>query len=267
LERFSHYWGEEAMQPVTAGALTVDRGGLVALARRMVQTPSLSGEEGPVARIVAEAMQAVGLADVSIDPLHNVVGCVYGRRPEPELLFNGHIDHVPPGEAPAPYSGEIADGARFGVTGEVLIGRGACDMKSAVAAMLFAVKALKDGGAQFRKTFVMTAVAREEMARGEAILYLLERCGLSARMAVSGEPRGSRSILATAASSSSPSGCWAAGPRQQPGARHQRRLPDVRFYSGPAHGLPSARPPGAGALHPGGAGHRVRTRTPGPDHP
>jgi|GEM_PF-6183163 len=38
-----------------------------------------------------------------------------------------------------------------------------------------AAKALKESGAIFKKTFVMTAVVREEMAKGEGILRLLEQ--------------------------------------------------------------------------------------------
>ena len=57
-----------------------------------------------------------------------------GRR----LILSGHLDVVPPGDPATwtadPWGGEIRDGA--------LYGRGACDMKGGVAAILAAVRAL-----------------------------------------------------------------------------------------------------------------------------
>ncbi len=62
----------------------------------------------------------------------------------PHLVFAGHTDVVPPGDAASwrfpPFSGEVADGRIWG--------RGACDMKGGVAAAVAAVLAhLADAGA------------------------------------------------------------------------------------------------------------------------
>lgn len=165
----------------------IDRDGLIGFTQNLIQTPSLSMQEEDAANLVAKKMQEIGFDEVAIDPIYNVVGHIYGDDPEPELIFNGHIDHVPPGEMLEPYSGKIADGSKYGVKGQVIEGRGACDMKSAVASMIYAAKALKENGVRLDKTFAMTAVVREEMAKGEGILRLLEQGGLKGKMAVSGE--------------------------------------------------------------------------------
>ena len=165
----------------------IDRDGLIGFTQNLIQTPSLSMQEEDAANLVARKMREIGFDEVAIDPIYNVVGRIYGDDPEPELIFNGHMDHVPPGEMPEPYSGKITDGSKYGVKGQVIEGRGACDMKGAVASMIYAAKALKESGAIFKKTFVMTAVVREEMAKGEGILRLLEHGGLKGKMAVSGE--------------------------------------------------------------------------------
>ena len=144
-------------------------------------------QEEEVANLVAKKMREIGFDAVHIDAIHNVTGTLYGDDPEPELIFNGHMDHVPPGDMPEPYSGKISDGSKYGVKGRVIEGRGACDMKGAVASMIYGAKALKDSGVRLNKTFVMTAVAREEMAKGEGIKRLLEQGGLRGKMAVSGE--------------------------------------------------------------------------------
>jgi len=165
----------------------IDREALIGFTQNLIQAPSLSMQEEDAAKLVAKKMQEIGFDEVVIDPIYNVVGHIYGDDPEPELIFNGHMDHVPPGEMPEPYSGKITDGSKYGVKGQVIEGRGACDMKGAVASMIYAAKALKESGAIFKKTFVMTAVVREEMAKGEGILRLLEHGGLKGKMAVSGE--------------------------------------------------------------------------------
>jgi putative selenium metabolism hydrolase len=167
--------------------LAVDEEGLVAFAQELIRTPSLSMEEEAVAKKISQRMEAIGLEAVHEDPIHNVGGYLKGNDPAVELMFNGHIDHVPPGDMAGPYSGEIVDGDRYGCEGPVMTGRGACDMKGAVAAMIYAAKAVRDSGIPLKKTFLMTAVSREEMAKGEGIRRLLEEEGVTARMAVSGE--------------------------------------------------------------------------------
>lgn len=167
--------------------LAVDEKGLIAFARELIRTPSLSMEESEIAEKIWQRMGEIGLEAVREDPIHNVVGYLKGEDPAVELMFNGHIDHVPPGEMADPYSGEIVDGDRYGYDGPVMTGRGACDMKGAVAAMIYAAKAVRESGVKLRKSFLMTAVSREEMAKGEGIRRLLEEEGLRARMAVSGE--------------------------------------------------------------------------------
>ncbi|MCF8127634.1 MAG: M20/M25/M40 family metallo-hydrolase [Deltaproteobacteria bacterium] len=168
-------------------SVKIDEDGLMAFTQKLIRTPSLSLQEKDAANLVAEKMHEIGFDAVEIDPIHNVTGTLYGDDPEPELIFNGHLDHVPPGDMPDPYSGKIADGSKYGVKGRVIEGRGACDMKGALASMIYGAKALVDSGVRLKKSFVMTAVVREEMAKGEGILRLLEQEGLKGKMAVSGE--------------------------------------------------------------------------------
>ena len=60
----------------------------------------------------------------------------------PRLILSGHLDVVPPGDPATwtadPWGGEVRDGR--------LYGRGACDMKGGVAAILAAVRALGASG-------------------------------------------------------------------------------------------------------------------------
>ena len=129
---------------------------LVAFAQKLVQTPSLPGQEGAVAALIQGEMVRLGYDQVWIDDAGNVIGRIAGGG-GPPLLLNGHMDHVDAGD-PArwphpPFGGEIHDGE--------LWGRGAADMKAAVAAMVYA-------GGLLKKLFVpgdryVTAVVQEEV--------------------------------------------------------------------------------------------------------
>lgn len=76
----------------------------------------------------------------------------------PTLILNGHIDVVPPGDATLwnsePFQPRLA--------GDVVHGRGACDMKAGVVAALVAAKALQDSGLRLAGTLALHSVVGEE---------------------------------------------------------------------------------------------------------
>jgi putative selenium metabolism hydrolase len=128
-------------------------------------------------------MKAAGFGRVRVDGLSNVVGVIKGKSPRFRLMLNGHIDHAEAGSMKNPHSGKIME--REGR--KVIWGRGACDMKGAVAAMVFAGKAVMDSGVKLQSSAVLTAVSLEEPGRGEGIKRLLREEKIRADMAVSGE--------------------------------------------------------------------------------
>lgn len=133
------------------------RAELVALAQKLVQTPSMPGEEGAVADVVRAEMERLRYDEVWVDEAGNVIGRVHGGE-GPALLFNGHMDHVDPGD-PArwphpPFGGEV-------IAGE-LWGRGAADMKGALAAMVTAGGVLKRLGIPLPGDCLVGAVVQEE---------------------------------------------------------------------------------------------------------
>jgi putative selenium metabolism hydrolase len=163
--------------------IAIDEKKLVAFARRLLQIPSPSGHEREIAGVAAAEMKAAGFRRVRVDRLHNVVGIIKGQNPHFRLLLNGHLDHAEAGSMKDPHSGKILerDGRK------VIWGRGACDMKGAVAAMVFAGKAVIASGVKLRNSALLTAVSLEEPGKGEGIKRLLEEEKIRADMAVSGE--------------------------------------------------------------------------------
>ncbi|OIQ09894.1 succinyl-diaminopimelate desuccinylase [Moorella thermoacetica] len=134
------------------------------LARQLLRIPSLSGKEKWVARAIRERMQELGYDEARIDSLGNVIGIIRGRRPGPCLLFDGHMDTVAAtgeGWRHDPIGGEVQDGR--------LYGRGASDMKGALAAMVAAAGYFAhDRERDFAGTLAVAGTVHEECFEGVA---------------------------------------------------------------------------------------------------
>jgi succinyl-diaminopimelate desuccinylase len=161
--------------------------GMVAFARRLIQTPSLPGEEGNVASLVASEMEMLGYDEVRVDEAGNVIGHVRpnaaagGERRS--IMFNTHMDHVDVGD-PArwpfpPYAATVHEGEIWG--------RGASDLKGSLAAQVYAGALLKRSGAPLRNDVYVVGVVQEEIGGlGSALLAR----HLKTDYAVIGEPSG-----------------------------------------------------------------------------
>jgi putative selenium metabolism hydrolase len=161
-----------------------DAAAMAKFLQELVNIPSLSTHEGAVAARLVEEMRRVGFAKVWIDRVGNVVGRMGGTGQGPVLFLSGHMDTVDVGEVVRwsryPYDGVIEDG--------VLYGRGACDMKGALAAMVYGVKALLDAGIELAGDLYVVGVVQEEPCEGLAIRVLIEEEGLRPDFVVLGEP-------------------------------------------------------------------------------
>ena len=156
---------------------------MTAFLQDLVRTPSLSTQEGEVAARLADEMHRVGIADVRVDHVGNVIGRIGAGRGK-KLLLNGHMDTVGAGDLTAwrrdPFSAEVADG--------VLYGRGAADMKGALAAMVYAAKMLLDAGASLPGDLYLVGVVQEEPCEGLAMQVVVEEGGLRPDWVVLCEP-------------------------------------------------------------------------------
>jgi len=162
--------------------MDVAKDALVQFARELIQIPSPSGQEGAVARRLAEEMRRVGWDHVFTDRIGNVVGRLGSGEP-PILLYNGHMDTVGPGDLNQwkrdPYAAELENG--------VLHGLGAVDMKGALAAMVYAAPAIKARAPRLRGTLYVVGVVQEEPAEGLGMKVLIEEEGIRPDFVVLGE--------------------------------------------------------------------------------
>lgn len=166
----------------------MDDAQLVRLTQELVRTPSTSFGEEKIAQRLSAEMRPI-FDTVEVDELSNVIGVLHGDEPGPCVLFNAHIDHVDTGAMDDPYSGHILGGSIVGgLPGKSIYGRGACDNKGGLAAMIAAAHDLHQRG--FRGTLVLTAVVQEETGTGAGTIAATTRLreqGINPDVAVSAE--------------------------------------------------------------------------------
>jgi len=136
----------------------------------MVELYSPTGQEGEIARLLAEEMRSLGLRSTK-DEAGNVIGESSGG--EPVFLLCGHMDTVP-GRLPVR------------VDENRLYGRGAVDAKPALAAMVCAAGNLV--AEDFPGKLVVVGAVDEE-GRSRGVKSLVKK-GIGADYAVFGEPSG-----------------------------------------------------------------------------
>jgi succinyl-diaminopimelate desuccinylase len=136
----------------------------VALAAALIRRPSVTPKDEGALDIVAAHLEALGFTChrlVFSDPRSEPVANLYARfgSGRPNLCFAGHTDVVPPGPEEAwsfaPFAAAVRDGA--------LCGRGAVDMKGAIAAFIAAAERfLAARGDQFAGSISLLITGDEE---------------------------------------------------------------------------------------------------------
>lgn len=115
----------------------------------------------------------------------NLIARLRGTGEKGHLVFSGHMDVVPPGEAAwehDPFAADLADGR--------IIGRGSADMKGGVAAMAVALTTLARTGFVPRADVILAVSAGEErLAPGARHMVATRVLEGSAHLVV-GEPTG-----------------------------------------------------------------------------
>ncbi|MBS4021555.1 MAG: YgeY family selenium metabolism-linked hydrolase [Dethiobacter sp.] len=141
---------------------------VLALCRKLIGIPSVTGDEKVIASFVSEEMLALGFDQVWIDQVGNVVGKIKGTGEGPRVLFDGHLDTVevsdPSAWTRSPFGAEIVDNCIFG--------RGAADMKGALAAMISGIAFLAEDERPKGDIYVSGTIL-EEIAEGFSLSYIL----------------------------------------------------------------------------------------------
>jgi acetylornithine deacetylase/succinyl-diaminopimelate desuccinylase-like protein len=152
--------------------VSVDRDRLVETASRLVDVPSLTGDEEPAARLMVELYEALGL-QVQWQQVEegraNALGIWPGAGGGSSLMFNGHLDTSYSGREPWLRNVPGFQPLAFEQDGR-LYGLGISNMKGAVACYVEAVRALQEAGVRLHGDVLIAAVCGEieKTQQGEA---------------------------------------------------------------------------------------------------
>jgi succinyl-diaminopimelate desuccinylase len=171
----------------------------VALAQALIRCPSVTPEEAGALSVLEDVLAPAGFTVHRMtfsEPGTPDVENLYARigAAGPNLCFAGHTDVVPPGDlakwSVPPFSGEIRDG--------VLFGRGAVDMKGAIACFVAAaMRYMKRLGGQPQGSISLLITGDEEgpSINGTAkVLEWLKERGERLDGCIVGEPTNPQAI-------------------------------------------------------------------------
>jgi acetylornithine deacetylase len=187
----------------TAAVAAVDADQIEADLRELIRIPSITGSEEAIQDAMERLFGEIGLETKRIvtDPVAfaddpdfpgaemprtslPVVTGRLGRAGGKRILLVGHVDVVPPGDPSTwsvdPWSAEVRDGRMYG--------RGACDMKGGVVAILAAVRAIVASGGvgELDGELLVVSVPSEEDG-GQGMLAAI-RAGCTGDAAIITEP-------------------------------------------------------------------------------
>ena len=173
---------------MTKAAACVDEQETIALLRRLlrINTENPPGNEEPAARLLEEYLAALGFETElheAVPARTSLVARLRGAGGGRTLIMNGHLDIGPIGQGwtKDPLGGEIEDGRIYA--------RGVSDMKSGVAAMVSAARAVVRSGMPRRGDLILMPTADESSGGRLGMGHLVSALrGLRADMAVVCEP-------------------------------------------------------------------------------
>ncbi len=150
--------------------------------RDLIAIKSLSSQEEEVIQRIRKEMEASGYDEVVIDPMGNILGRVGNGKHI--IALDAHVDTVDVGNPENwtvdPFKGAEKDG--------IIYGRGACDMKGALASIVYGGKIIKELGLEADYTLYVVGSVQEEDCDGLCWQYIINEDKLRPEVVVIAEP-------------------------------------------------------------------------------
>lgn len=154
---------------------------LFALTRRLINIPSLTGDEGAVGSFLAQHLEDLGYRVERQEIASGRFNILATTEQPPHVVFSTHMDTVPPF-------------MRSGEDDEYIHGRGSCDAKGIIAAQIFAAEELRSKGMHnLGLLFTVDEELSSEGAQAANKHPLAREC----RYLVNGEPTDNRIAIGT----------------------------------------------------------------------
>ena len=155
---------------------------LVRFLRDIIAIPSTSSREEQVIYRIKDEMERCGYEEVMIDPMGNLLGRIGNGKHV--LAYDAHVDTVDVGSPENwtvnPFKGALKDG--------VIYGRGACDMKGALASIVYGGKLIRQLGLHDDFSLYVVGSVQEEDCDGLCWQYIINEDKLRPEAVVITEP-------------------------------------------------------------------------------
>ena len=150
--------------------------------RDIIAIKSTSSHEEQVVYRIKEEMEKCNYDEVIIDPMGNILGRI--GKGKHIIAMDAHIDTVDVGNPENwtidPFKGAMKDG--------IIYGRGACDMKGAMASLVYGGKIIKELGLEDDYTLYIVGSVQEEDCDGLCWQYIINEDKIRPEIVVIAEP-------------------------------------------------------------------------------
>lgn len=146
------------------------------------QTELLEAEPsvlGLIADVIKPELEQAGLHP-AIDAIGNLILRVKGRGQGGRLMLVGYAMNAAPSTMQNPYSGEIVDGEPYRLDGECVWGRGSCEQKGSLAAMIAALKFVGTHKVDLPADLYFVVSTAGETGRHDSLAYVLDHGNVEA---------------------------------------------------------------------------------------
>jgi acetylornithine deacetylase/succinyl-diaminopimelate desuccinylase-like protein len=109
-----------------------------------------------------------------IDKMGNLILHLKGRTRSERLILVGYAMCAAPSTMQNAYSGEIIDGAPYKLDGECVWGRGACEQKGSLAAMMAALKFIGAAKVELPSDLYFVVSTAGETGKHDSLAYVLD---------------------------------------------------------------------------------------------
>jgi putative selenium metabolism hydrolase len=155
---------------------------IVQFLRDIIAIRSTSSREEQVIYRIKDEMERCGYDEVTIDPMGNILGRIGNGKHL--IAYDAHVDTVDVGNPENwtidPFKGALKDG--------VIYGRGACDMKGALASIVYGGKLIKQLNLQGDYTLYVVGSVQEEDCDGLCWQYIINEDNVRPEAVVITEP-------------------------------------------------------------------------------
>ena len=135
---------------------------------------------------VEPRLRKMGITDIRYDKMDNLISTYGADTTGKSLMLISNAMNQPQSTMVNAYDGDVVDGAKYELPGEVVLGKGASEQKGTMAAMLHAMETIIASDLPINGQLVFLCCVSGETGRHDAITSVVEGEGVRADMAILG---------------------------------------------------------------------------------